>query len=170
MKILAYILTVSIALIACSKKDKVYPDPYAGGRAPLGVTLSTDAPAPSEAAVGTVITFKGSGLLSHKDSIHFNFNGEAGEIVAVDSTGIQVKVPATASTGVTSVSIRDQVFIGPVFKVKGNLDIDNTWKGVVGSSSWVNDLYRFSDGRILLIGDFLDYEHKGVVKPIGRIV
>ncbi|MBP1650055.1 MAG: hypothetical protein H6Q26_212, partial [Bacteroidetes bacterium] len=33
-----------------------------------------------------------------------------------------------------------------------------------------NDLYRFSDGRILLIGDFLDYEHKGVVKPIGRIV
>ncbi|OMP80345.1 DUF5008 domain-containing protein [[Flexibacter] sp. ATCC 35208] len=170
MKILAYILAVSIALIACSKKDKVYPDPYAGGRAPLGVTLSTDAPAPSEAAVGTVITFKGSGLLPHKDSIHFNFNGEAGEIVAVDSTGIQVKVPATASTGVTSVSIGDQVFIGPVFKVKGNLDIDNTWKGVVGSSSWVNDLYRFSDGRILLIGDFLDYEHKGVVKPIGRIV
>ncbi|WPQ65235.1 DUF5008 domain-containing protein [Chitinophaga sancti] len=170
MKIPAYILAVSIALSACSKKDKVYPDPYAGGRAPLGVTLSTDAPAPSEATVGTVITFKGKGLLPHKDSIHFNFNGEAGEIVAVDTTGIQVKVPATGSTGVTSVSIGDQVFIGPVFKVKGNLDIDNTWKGVVGSSSWVNDLYRFSDGRILLIGDFLDYEHKGVVKPIGRIV
>ncbi|WP_343673297.1 DUF5008 domain-containing protein [Chitinophaga sp.] len=170
MKIRAYILAVSMALSACSKKDKVYPDPYAGGRTPLGVTLSTDAPAPSEATAGTVITFKGKGLLPHKDSIHFNFNGEAGEIVGVDTTGIQVKVPATASTGVTSVSIGDQVFIGPVFKVKGNLDIDNTWKGVVGSSSWVNDLYRFSDGRILLIGDFLDYEHKGVVKPIGRIV
>lgn len=170
MKILAYILAVSMALSACSKKDKVYPDPYAGGRVPLGVTLSTDAPAPSEATVGTVITFKGTGLLPHKDSIHFNFNGEAGEIIAVDTTGIQVKVPVTASTGVTNVSIGDQVFIGPVFKVKGNLDIDNTWKGVVGSSSWVNDIYRFSDGRMLLIGDFLDYEHKGVVKPIGRIV
>jgi len=170
MKRLAYILAVSMALSACRKNDKVYPDPYAGGRNPLGVNLSTDAPAPSEATTGTVVTFKGKGLLPHKDSIHFNFNGEAGEIVAVDSTGIQVKVPATASTGVTSVSIGDQVFIGPVFKVKANLDIDNTWKGVVGASSWVNDIYRFSDGRILLIGDFLDYEHKGVVKPIGRIV
>lgn len=170
MKILAYILTVSLALSACRKNDKVYPDPYAGGREPLGVSLSTDAPAPSEAIAGTVIAFKGKGLLRHKDSIHFNFNGEAGEIVAVDSTGIQVKVPATASTGVTSVSIGDQVFIGPVFKVKGKLDIDNTWKGVVGANSWVTDVYRFADGRMLLIGNFLDYEHKGVVKPIGRIV
>lgn len=170
MKILAYILAVSIALSACRKNDKVYPDPYAGGRESLGVALSTDAPAPSEATVGTVITFKGKGLLPHKDSIHFNFNGEAGEIVGVDTTGLQVKVPATASTGITSISIGDQVFIGPVFKVKANLDIDPAWKGVVGSSSWVNDVYRFSDGRMLLIGDFLDYEHKGVVKPIGRIV
>ena len=167
MKKLIYIV---LLLAACKKDDKSFPDPYAGGREPLGVTMSTDAPSPSEATPGTVITFKGKGLLPHKDSIHFNFNSEAGEIIAVDSTGIQVKVPSTASTGVTSVSIGDQVFFGPVFKVKGNLDVDNAYKAVVGASNWVNDIYQYPDGRLLLIGDFTDYEHKGVVKPIGRIV
>lgn len=170
MKQLIYILAVGMCLCACRKSDKTYPDPYANGREPLGVTLSTDPPSPQEAASGAVITFKAKGLLPHKDSILFRFNGESAEIVSIDTAGIQVKVPITASTGVTNVTIGDQVFFGPLFKVKGNLDIDNTWKGVVGTNDWVSDVFQFADGRLLIMGAFLDYEHKGVVKPIGRIV
>lgn len=158
-----------ISLVAC-KKVKTFDDPYAGGKEALGVVLSTAIPSPSEAAPGTVVTFKGTGLVKHKSTIRFNFNGEMGEIMTVDSGSISVKVPVTASTGVTSIAIGDQIFFGPVFNVKGNLDIDNNYKVVVGASNWVNDVYRFSDGRLLLIGDFLDYERKGVVRPIGRIV
>ena len=157
-------------IIACRKDDKVYDDPYAGGKKPLGVMMSTDLPSPSEATPGVTILFKGKGLVPHKDSIHFNFNGEPGEIISVDSTGVQVKVPATASTGVTAVTIGDQIFFGPVFKVKGNLEIDNNFKVVTGTNNTVYDVHRFSDGRLLMIGQFSDYERKGVVKPINRIV
>jgi len=159
-----------VLLIAACKKEKVYNDPYAGGKEPLGVQLSTEIPAPAEAAPGTLITFKGKGLLKHKDAIRFNFNSEAGEIVKVDSSGIQVKVPPTASTGVTSVTIGNEIFFGPLFRVKGNLDIDPNYKVVVGTNGWVRDVHRFADGRMLLIGDFLDYERKGIVRPISRIV
>lgn len=163
------VLLLVLTVIACSK-DKVYDDPYAGGKEALGVKLSTDPPSPNEAAPGTVIAFRGTGLFRHRDSIHFNFNGEPGEIMKVDSSGIQVKVPVTASTGVTSVTIGDQIFFGPVFTVKGNLDIDNSYKVVVGANNSVNDVHRFADGRLLLVGDFTDYERKGVVRPISRIV
>jgi len=170
MKMILRAALVMIVMIAACKKEKAYDDPYAGGRDPLGVQLSTEIPAPSEAAPGTVITFKGKGLLKHKDAISFNFNGEPGEITQVDSSGIQVKVPATASTGVTSVTIGDQIFFGPLFRVKGNLDIDPNYKVVVGTNGWVRDVHRFADGRMLLVGDFLDYERKGIVRPISRIV
>lgn len=170
MRIISMAVLLMILFITACKKDKVYEDPYAGGKEPLGVTLSTEIPNPSEAAPGTVITFKGKGLQKHKDSLLFNFNGEHAEIVKVDSAGIQVKVPATASTGVTSVTIGNQIFFGPLFKVRGNLDIDNNYKVVVGANSWVSDVHRFADGRILLVGDFLDYERKGIVRPISRIV
>lgn len=170
MRIISMAVLLMMFFITACKKDKVYEDPYAGGKEPLGVMLSTEIPNPSEAAPGTVITFKGTGLLKHKDSLLFNFNGEHAEIVKVDSAGIQVKVPATASTGVTSVTIGNQIFFGPLFKVRGNLDIDNNYKVVVGANSWVSDVHRFADGRIMLVGDFLDYERKGIVRPISRIV
>jgi uncharacterized delta-60 repeat protein len=159
-----------LLIIACKKDNKVYDDPYAGGKKPLGVQMSTDLPAPSEAAPGVIIRFKGTGLLAHKDSIHFKFNSQPAEIISVDSTGVEVKVPATASTGVTSVNIGDQIFFGPIFKVKGNLEIDNNFKVVIGTNNAISDVHQFSDGRLLLIGQFSDYEHKGVVKPINRIV
>jgi hypothetical protein len=169
MKIITTAVLLMLVIAACKKADK-FDDPYAGGQEPLGVQLSTEIPAPSEAAPGTMITFKGKGLLKHKDALRFNFNGEAGEILKVDSAAIQVKVPVTASTGVTSITIGDQIFFGPLFRVRGNLDIDNNYKVVVGANSWVSDVYRYADGRLLLIGDFLDYERKGIVRPISRIV
>lgn len=171
MKATTYIGLAMIALIfACQKENKSFPDPYAGGRPPLGVRLSTDPPAPGEGAPGTVIRFKGTGLTAHRDSIRFNFNSEAGEIVKVDSTGIEVKVPATASTGVSSITIGDQIFFGPIFSVKGKLEADANFKVVTGANNRISDVYPFSDGRLLFTGYFSDFDRKGVVKPLNRIV
>ncbi|HJT72515.1 MAG TPA: DUF5008 domain-containing protein, partial [Chitinophaga sp.] len=64
-----FFLLLVLMVIACSK-DKVYDDPYAGGKEPLGVKLSTDPPSPNDGAPGAVIAFKGTGLLKHRDSIH----------------------------------------------------------------------------------------------------
>lgn len=156
--------------MACKKENKSFPDPYAGGRQPLGVSLSTDPPTPGDGAPGTVIRFKASGLIPHQDSISFNFNSEAGEIVSVDSTGIQVRVPETASTGVSSITIGDQIFFGPVFSVKGKLEVDPNFKVVTGSNNRITDVYQYSDGRLLFTGHFSDFDRKGVVKPLNRIV
>lgn len=157
-------------LMNCKKENKVFDDPYAGGRPSLGVQLSTDPPVPQEAAPGGVIAFKATGLMPYKDSLHFTFNGERAEIVTVDTAGIKVKVPANGSTGVAAVTIGDQIFFGPVFKVKGNLDQDPNYKVVIGANGSVYDGFQLPDGRMLLLGGFWDFERKGVVKPLNRIV
>lgn len=161
---------IAVMLVNCKKDNKVFDDPYAGGRPSLGVQLSTDPPSPLEAAPGGVVTFKATGLLPYKDSLHFTFNGEKAEVVGIDTAGIKVKVPANGSTGVAAVTIGDQIFFGPIFKVKGNVDLDPNYKVVIGANGPVYDGYQLADGRMLLLGGFWDFERKGVVKPLNRIV
>lgn len=168
--ILLLALLAGLWLAGCKKDNQTFDNPYAGGKSPLGVQLSTDPPTPAEGAPGTVVTFKATGLARYKDSLTFTFNGEKAELVAVDTAGIKVKIPATGSTGVTSVTIGDQIYFGPVFKVKGNLDLDPNYKVAIGANNAVMDAYQYSDGRMLLLGGFWDFERKGVVKPLNRIV
>src|SRR5690242_12847487 len=85
----------AVAILGCKKKDKVFDDPYAGAKAPLGIKLSTDPPSPGTGGAGSVVTFKASGLLPYKDSLHFYLNNEPAEVVSVDEGSIQVKVPPT---------------------------------------------------------------------------
>lgn len=163
-------LLITLLLVNCRKDSQVFDNPYAGGRQQLGVKLSTDPPDPVEAAPGTVVTFKATGLVPYKDSLRFTFNAERAEVVSVDTTGIKVKVPVTGSTGVASVTIGDQIYFGPIFRVKGSLDLDPNYKATIGANGPVNEAYQMPDGRMLLLGGFWDFERKGVVKPLNRIV
>lgn len=159
-----------LAVAGCKRKDKVFDDPYAGAKQPLGIHLSTDRPAPDTGSVGSLVTFKGTGMVPFQDSLHFYINNEEAEVTALDSAGITVKVPASASTGIGSLTVGDQIYFGPVFRVNGKLDMDPNFKATVGANGSINAMLPLSDGRIVLVGNFTDYEHKGTVKPLNRIV
>jgi len=153
-----------------NNKDKVYDDPYAGGKPALGVKMSPDLPSPRLGDPGTVVTFKATGLLPYKSTLKFFINSEPAEVVAVDSVSIQVKVPANASTGIGYITVGDRIVFGPVFRVNGKLTQDNTFKALVGANGYISKVLPLADGRMILIGSFSNYENKGSVKPLNRIV
>ncbi|TAN20216.1 MAG: DUF5008 domain-containing protein [Chitinophagaceae bacterium] len=157
-------------MMGCRKKNDVFPDPYAGAKQALGIQMSTDPPSPADGSYGSTVYFKATGLMHYKDSLHFFLNSVEAPIVSVDSGGIKVKVPPNASTGVGSLTLGDEIFFGPVFRVDGHVEIDNNFKATIGANGSVNDVLQLPAGRLIFVGGFSDFNHKGVVKPLNRIV
>jgi hypothetical protein len=167
------IMFILLALIieGCKKDKTNFSDPYGDGKPPLGVTLSRDAiPAPANGAVGTEVTFKATGLVPYKDKIKFMFNGEPGQVIEVTESTIKVKVPPFGSTGITSIAIDDQLVLGPLFKVSGLINIDPSFRATAGANNFVNQVYPLADGRNLVLGWFTNYDNKGIITPLNRIV
>ncbi len=170
IKIIILVLVASCSMISCQKEDDSFTNPYAGGREPLGISFSTDPPSPEAGVAGTEVTFKVSGLLPYKDSLTFYFNNETADVVAIDSNHIKVKVPESASTGIASLVVGDQIFFGPVFHVNGKIKIDNNFKATPGANNAVRDALQLPGGRLLFVGAFDDFNHLGTVEPLNRIV
>lgn len=174
MKACRYFLIIAVMAIAvqgCKKTDTVYEDPYANAKPPLGITLDRDIPPdPVSGIAGTKVHFQAAGLIPYKDKLSFLFNGEKAEIVSITETGIDVKVPAGASSGVTSINVDDQLVIGPQFSVLGLLKLDPTFRAQGGTNNLVTGVYPLADGRNIVIGFFTNYDNKGYVAPLNRIV
>ncbi|PWS31953.1 DUF5008 domain-containing protein [Pedobacter paludis] len=168
--IFAIIALLAFSFQGCKKAEEAIPDPYADAKSPLGVAISqTDVPVPAIGIVGTTVTIKATGFDKFKDQLTFMFNGEKAEVVGVTATTITVKVPASGSTGVTSIAIGDQLFIGPLFTVTGLIQIDPTFKATAGTNGYVSQVYEMLDGRDIIVGNFTNYDNKGGVVPINRI-
>ncbi|MBT2560295.1 DUF5008 domain-containing protein [Pedobacter sp. ISL-64] len=168
--IFAIITLIAFSFQGCKKADEVLPDPYADAKSPLGVAISqTDVPVPAIGLVGTTVTIKAAGFDKYKDQLSFMFNGEKAEVVSVTATEIKVKVPENGSTGVTSIAIGDQLFIGPTFTVTGLIQIDPTFKAIAGTNGYVSQVYEMPDGRAIVVGNFTNFDNKGGVVPINRI-
>ncbi|WPU91521.1 DUF5008 domain-containing protein [Mucilaginibacter sabulilitoris] len=174
MRRINYIITLALvvfAMQACKKNKTEFSDPYGDGKPPLGVTLSRDAaPVPATGAVGTEVTFSATGLIPFKDKIKFMFNGEPGQVTEVTESTIKVKVPPFGSTGITSIAIDNQLVIGPIFKVNGLINIDPSFRATAGANNYVNQVYTLADGRNLVLGWFTNYDNKGIITPLNRIV
>ena len=174
MKFFKYIslsmILVTALFSGCKEKEASFEDPYQGGIAPLGIKIDRQQiPVPSVGMAGTVITFKATGLVPHKDKIQFLFNGEKAEITEITETGIKAKVPGRASSGVTSFVIDGQLVFGPNFTVTGFVKKDPTFKVVAGTDGPVDKIYPLAGGNLLLLGGFTNYDNKGIVKRINRI-
>lgn len=168
--IFAIIALLAFSFQGCKKGEEALPDPYSDAKSPLGVAIAqTDVPVPAIGIVGTTVTIKATGFDKYKDQLSFMFNGEKAEVVSVTATAITVKVPASGSTGVTSISIGDQLFIGPLFTVTGLIQVDPTFKATAGTNGYVSQVYEMVDGRDLILGNFTNYDNKGGVVPINRI-
>lgn len=166
-----WLLLLSLAIVIGCKKDEgsVFPDPYAGGKPPLGVKFSDELPNPSQGSSGDLVTFKVTGLMAYKDSLHFFLSGQEAQIVSISDAAITVKVPPASSSGSPYINIGLQVFHGPVFKVIGKVKLDNTFKAGTGADGIINYLLPTSDNRYLMVGDFKTYNSNGVGNPLNGI-
>lgn len=165
-----YSLLSAMLFFSCREKEAIFADPYAGGKVPLGVKFEDAAPSPAQGFPGTTVSFQVTGLPPYKDKLIFTFNGEKASVVSLDDKEIKLKVPEQASSGVAAIQIGDQVFYGPDFRVRGKLEFDPTYKALIGSNGNISDQLELSNSRKVITGSFTDFEAKGIVKPINRIV
>lgn len=148
---------------ACKKDNYTGKDPYAGAKEPLGIKIDKSAAAPGTGAAGTTVTIKGSGFLKYKDSsMVLKFNDAPAAILSVTESAITAKVPEEASSGIISLTVKQQLFAGPVFRVTGNVTTDMQFHSVPGADK--NTIYSIAfvpGGKYLLGGDFTDYDNSG---------
>lgn len=165
-------ITALVSLFQACKKEETFEDPYSGGKNPLGIQLSrTLPPSPAEALPGSIVSFAATGLIPYKDQLSFYFNGEKGEITSITGTEIKVKIPATASSGITSVIVEDQVFFGPDFKVSGKISFDPEFQVNAGTNSDVYGYHKLlNDERLIFVGAFERYNNQGDITPYRGLV
>src|SRR3546814_153450 len=109
-------------------------------------------------------------MLEYQDKLVFMFNGQPAEIVEVSETGVKAKVPDFASTGVTSVAVEDVIVFGPEFTVEGFIQLDPTFRATAGTNAQVKRVVTMPDGKHFVLGRFTNYDNKGIVRPLNRIV
>ena len=165
------LMLCSILVIGCTQETKEFGEPYGKGAEPLGIKLNaSQIPAPAMGLPGTVVTVKVTGLAQFKDKLIFRFNGEEATVNEVSDTEIKVTVPDYASTGVMSISVGDVVVFGPQFEVIGKINLDPTFQVPRGANNTVAKVYATPDGKQILVGNFTNYDNKGIIRPINRIV
>lgn len=158
-------------LAGCKKQKENFSEPYPQGKSPLGININaTQVPVPEAGEPGTELSIKATGLIPYKDQLIFRINGEVATVKEVTESGIKVIVPPSASSGVISISIDDKVVFGPIFKVNGYLTVDPTFKAVNGTNNAIYERLVTDDGKVIFVGAFNNYDNKGVLRPINRIV
>lgn len=164
-------LLLLLAVTSCKKTEDQFSEPYPVSTNGLGIKIDrVSPPIPSLGAPGETVTVSVEGLLPYKDKLTFMFNGEKAEVLELTSSYIKVKVPDFASTGVLSVLVDDVVTFGPTFKVNGLINPDPTFKLPAGTNGPVMKVLSRPDGKYMIVGAFTNYNNKGLIKPINRIV
>ena len=165
------LLFVIALLFGCNKDNKMFSAPYEDGSPPLGIEINpTDKMQPESGKTGGETVMRIKGLDKYKDKAIIRFNGEKAQIVELTADHVKLKVPPFASTGVLSVTIDDIVFFGPQFTVLGNVSLDATFQVGVGTNGMVSDVLFLEDGKMIFTGSFTNYNNKGSIRPINRLV
>ncbi|GAB3929110.1 DUF5008 domain-containing protein [Mucilaginibacter myungsuensis] len=167
------IVLAGLATSSCKKQQTEFPNPYAGGKPPLGIVSDQQQIAVPEAGLpGTDVTITATGLMPYyeKKELKFLFNGVEAVIKNATATNITVTVPALASTGITSFVVGGQLVFGPLFTVQGKVNLDPTFATTIGTDGPVLKAYAVpSSTNLILLGDFNNYDNKNIIKPIRRL-
>src|SRR5690606_28731009 len=92
------------------------------------------------------------------------------QITSITDTEIKATVPDNASTGIISLTVNDVVVFGPKFDVVGKVNLDPTFQATRGANGDVAVVYPTPDGKLMMVGGFTNYDNKGIIRPINRIV
>lgn len=168
---LTVVMVLPLMVVSCQEKEQEFSEPYGEGKAPLGIKIdASQTPVPESGLPGTEVTFKVTGLVPYQDEMIFRISGEEAEVISVTDSEVKVKVPDYASTGVVSISVGEVVVFGPRFTVTGLIKLDPTFQATRGANGTVASVLNTSDGKQILVGGFTNYDNKGIIRPINRIV
>lgn len=162
---LSFIIFLGIfTILSCKKNEYIGKDPYANAKEPLAIKLNTSEASPAAGAPGTVVTLTGEGFAKYKDSgMVAKFNEVEGQIVEAGDNVLKVKVPEQASSGLITITIKDQVFPGPDFVVNGPIYIDSLFPSLPGAASGsINCIQFVPGGKYIIGGSFTDYGNSGL--------
>lgn len=171
-------LAFTLMFGACKKDEVVFKDPYADGKASLGIEFISKAPVPAIASPGEVVELKVKGLKKYEGKFKFYVNEIEAQIVELTNELISFRVPNNASTGGLWVTLNDgssaldnQTFFGPGLQIAGKVNVDKTFAVTNGASNTVTGLLRMPSGNFVLVGAFNDYEKTATANlPVGAIV
>lgn len=164
-------MALPLMIIGCQEKEQEFSEPYGEGKEPLGIKIdASQIPVPELGLPGTEVTFKVSGLEPYKDEMIFRVSGEVAEVLQITDSDVKVKIPPFASTGVVSISVGEVVVFGPSFTVIGKVQLDPTYQATRGANDAVSSVYNTPDGKQIIVGGFTNYDNKGIIRPINRIV
>src|SRR5690606_4665376 len=125
---------------------------------------------PASGLPGVTVTVKATGLDPYKDKVVFRINGEPAPITPITDTEIKATVPDNASTGSISLTADAVVIFGPNVAVVGKVNLDPTFQATRGANGQVSSVYPTPDGKQIIVGNFTNYDNKGIIRPINRIV
>ncbi|SDD70581.1 delta-60 repeat domain-containing protein [Mucilaginibacter pineti] len=166
----ASLLLLLFVQVSCKKTAVLQADPYGGGKSSLGIKFVAEDPNPNSGSAGDAVTFKVTGLLSHKGNFQFLVNEIEATVTDVSDSTVTITIPENASSGGTTVIADGQSFFGPRFTVDGKVSIDASFKAVNGTNAAINDLFVTNDGSYLMVGAFTNFESQAPATPVNRIV
>lgn len=165
------LLLFAMTYLSCKKSTDLADDPYAGGKEALGIKMSNALPKPRYGNIGSEVVYQVSGLLPYKTKLTAYLNETEAEVLEVTDKTIKVRVPRGASSGGLTIVIDGQIFFGPEFVIFGDISLDITFKPTIGTSGSIGQIMPLTNGNMLLVGGFSDYEKKASLKqPINNIV
>lgn len=158
-----------LLLTACSKKEIIGEDPYAGGRESLGVKFIGNYASPESGAPGDEVMVNIKGLKSWENKFEIFINDERSEVIALTDSTIKIRVPEKVTSGSISVLLNGEMFFGPRFDIVGKVSLDKGYKIVNGSNSSISDAVIFQSGY-LLVGGFTNFENQATTaNPINYL-
>lgn len=159
--IVPIMLAASVLMLAACDKFPVEPvEVYPPAPVPLAKFLDGD-PVPSIGNEGSIVTFQVQGLKDKMGQFKFYFNGTEATVLEVGETTVKARVPQNASSGAVSLNVNSQIFFGPIFNVKGKVNIDPlflTGSYRTGTSGAIRGMIGRTDGNVLAYGSFNDYK------------
>lgn len=143
----------------------VYPD---GPKAEI--KFLDGLPNPSQGRVGAEVVFKVRGVKDKVGKIKFMIGELEAEIVSIKDSLVTVKIPQDAITGGASIHYDNQMFFGPEFRVRGNLNIDQSFIAYTGANGTLYDIVKTANGY-LVAGAFTDFNNMSTpTSPINDLV
>jgi len=166
---IAIAAAVLLAMGSCKNDPALGPDPYAGGKEPLGIRFAEAAPYPSAGRPGSSMTFTVYGAKKHEGGMQFLANGLEAQITEVTDSTITVVLPADVSTGGTRLVVDGQIYPGPMCEILGNVILDPTFNAGVGANGTIATIRQLGNGQVFIGGSFSDYNGSAASSPANGL-
>lgn len=161
----AAIAVIVVIAPYCTKKNE---QSFSGAYRPAvktNVKFSGAPPLPASGTTGTLVRFKVAGLDSlinlAPGQVQFLLNGIEAKIEKMspaDST-LTIVVPENASSGAAVIVVKDRMYFGPQFKIRGDVWIDSTFNAIgtdqqgklilgSGAAGTIADIYSETIGAV----------------------